>query len=94
MIRKATKQNVVMEHSNLYDHFFVPAGECKAKVSAAHLPYFDSDYWPGEAEILLQKGDESVSQKKGERVLRAFGRDSSIGNPKDILLMHRVNFSP
>nr|XP_010940016.1 histone acetyltransferase HAC1 [Elaeis guineensis]XP_019710712.1 histone acetyltransferase HAC1 [Elaeis guineensis] len=95
MIRKATKQNVVMEHSNLYDHFFVPAGECKAKVSAAHLPYFDSDYWPGEAEILLQREDESVSQKKGtkaaiERALRAARRDSPIGNPKDILLMRQL----
>nr|XP_019702086.1 histone acetyltransferase HAC1 isoform X2 [Elaeis guineensis] len=90
MIKKATKQKVVMEHSNLYDHFLIPASGRKAKFTAARLPYFDSDYWPGEAEILLQKGDESVSQKKGERVLRAFGRDSSIGNPKDILLMHRL----
>ena len=99
MIRKATKQNVVMEHTNLYDHFFVPANECKAKVSAARLPYFDSDYWPGEAEMLLQKGDESVSRKKRtsaatKRVLRAFRRDSPIGNPKDILLMHQVDFFP
>ncbi|XP_008782409.2 histone acetyltransferase HAC1-like isoform X2 [Phoenix dactylifera] len=95
MIKKATKQKVVAEHSNLYDHFFVPTSECKAKVTAVRLPYFDSDYWPGEAEILLQKGDDSVSQKKGtkaaiERALRAARRDSPIGNPKDILLMHQL----
>ncbi|XP_008787929.2 histone acetyltransferase HAC1-like [Phoenix dactylifera] len=95
MIRKATKQNVVMEHSNLYDQFFVPASECKAKVSAVRLPYFDSDYWPGEADVLLQREDESVSQKKGtkaaiERALRAARRDSPIGNSKDTLLMHQL----
>ncbi|KAG1334097.1 histone acetyltransferase HAC1 [Cocos nucifera] len=95
MIKKATKQKVVMEHSNIYDHFFVPASECKAKVTAVRLPYFDSDYWPGEAEMLLQKGDESVSRKKRtsaatKRVLRAFRRDSPIGNPRDILLMHQL----
>lgn len=94
MIRKAMKEKVIQEQTNLYDHFFVPTSESKVKVTAAHLPYFDSDFWPGKADILLE--DKNKSQAKGskaviERALRAAKRDASTGNPKDILLMHQVS---
>lgn len=61
-----------MELTNLYDQFFVSTGECKAKVTAARLPYFDGDYWPGAAEDMimqLQQAEEDgrKHQKKRER---------------------------
>ncbi|PIA36995.1 hypothetical protein AQUCO_03100028v1 [Aquilegia coerulea] len=102
MLRKATKENIVVDLTNLYDHFFVTTGECKAKVTAARLPYFDGDYWPGAAEDmisqLLQDEDGRKQHKKGKtkktitkRALKAAGHTDLSGNAsKDILLMQKL----
>ncbi|CAI0442024.1 unnamed protein product [Linum tenue] len=102
MLRKASKENVVVELTNLYDHFFVSTGECKAKVTAARLPYFDGDYWPGAAEDLIyqlnQDEDGRKHNKKGttkktitKRALKASGQSDLSGNAsKDLLLMHKL----
>ncbi|KAF2312942.1 hypothetical protein GH714_000898 [Hevea brasiliensis] len=102
MLRKATKENIVVELTNLYDHFFVSTGECKAKVTAARLPYFDGDYWPGAAEDLIyqlnQEEDGRKQNKKGttkktitKRALKASGQSDLSGNAsKDLLLMHKL----
>lgn len=102
MLRKAAKENIVAELTNLYDHFFVTTGECKAKVTAARLPYFDGDYWPGAAEDminqLIQEEDGKKQQKKGKtkkiitkRALKAAGQADLSGNAsKDILLMQKL----
>lgn len=103
MLRKAAKEDIVVELTNLYDHFFVPnVGECKAKVTAARLPYFDGDYWPGAAEDIIyqlqQEEDGRKLHKRGltkktisKRALKAFGQADLSGNAsKDLLLMHRV----
>jgi E1A/CREB-binding protein len=72
MLRKASSDGIVVEITNLYDHFFTSTGECKAKVTAARLPYFDGDYWPGAAEdmiVQLQQEEEDVRKnalKKGK----------------------------
>lgn len=44
MIRKATDEGIVAEMTNLYEHYFNSKTDCKAKVTAARLPYFDGDY--------------------------------------------------
>ncbi|KAL5212444.1 hypothetical protein ABZP36_023291 [Zizania latifolia] len=102
MLRKATKEEIVVELTNLYDHFFITMGECKAKVTAARLPYFDGDYWPGAAEDMInqlrQEEDDRKLQKKGKtkkiitkRALKAAGHTDLSGNAsKDAMLMHKL----
>lgn len=102
MLKKAAKENIVVELTNLYDHFFVTTGECRAKVTAARLPYFDGDYWPGAAEDMIfqlqQEEDGKKQHKKGtfkktitKRALKASGQTDLSGNAsKDLMLMHKV----
>nr|KJB66326.1 hypothetical protein B456_010G135700 [Gossypium raimondii] len=102
MLRKASKENIVVDLTNFYDNFFVTTGECKAKVTAARLPYFDGDYWPGAAEDLInqlcQEEDGRKLNKKGttkktitKRALKASGQsDLSANGSKDLLLMHKL----
>ncbi|EEE56266.1 hypothetical protein OsJ_05304 [Oryza sativa Japonica Group] len=102
MLRKATKEEIVVELTNLYDHFFITMGECKAKVTASRLPYFDGDYWPGAAEDMInqlrQEEDDRKQQKKGKtkkiitkRALKAAGHTDLSGNAsKDAMLMHKL----
>ncbi|PIN04615.1 CREB binding protein/P300 [Handroanthus impetiginosus] len=102
MLRKAAKENIVVDLTNLYDHFFTSTGECRAKVTAARLPYFDGDYWPGAAEDMIyqlqQEEDGRKQHKKGtikktitKRALKASGQTDLSGNAsKDLLLMHKL----
>ncbi|XP_010476788.1 PREDICTED: histone acetyltransferase HAC12-like isoform X1 [Camelina sativa] len=102
MLRKAAKEGIVAETTNLYDHFFLQTGECRAKVTAARLPYFDGDYWPGAAEDIIyqmsQDDDGRKGNKKGilkkpitKRALKASGQSDFSGNAsKDLLLMHKL----
>ncbi|XP_042470158.1 probable histone acetyltransferase HAC-like 1 isoform X1 [Zingiber officinale] len=102
MLRKATKENVVVDVTNLYDHFFMSTGDCKAKVTAARLPYFDGDYWPGAAEDMISQlcleDDGKKQQKRGKtkntiskRALKAAGHTDLSGNvSKDALLMQKL----
>ncbi|GMN48163.1 hypothetical protein TIFTF001_017335 [Ficus carica] len=98
MLRKAEKENIVVDLTNLYDHFFVSTGECKAKVTASRLPYFDGDYWPGAAEDLIyqlrQEEDGRKQNKKGttKNTITKGALDASdlSGNASmDLLLMHK-----
>ncbi|MCO5570371.1 hypothetical protein L7F22_024091 [Adiantum nelumboides] len=70
MISKAKKEKIVVANKNLYDYFFTTGNDCKAKVSAARLPYFDGDYWPGAAEDILQQLEQEkdgyYSQRRGK----------------------------
>ncbi|XP_062229754.1 probable histone acetyltransferase HAC-like 1 [Phragmites australis] len=102
MLRKATKEDIVVELTNLYEHFFTPKRECKAKVTAVRLPYFDGDYWPGAAEDIINQiflpEDNRILQKKGKiknsikkRTLKAAGLTDLCGNAsKDAMLMQKL----
>ncbi|KAL0865223.1 hypothetical protein Bca101_044341 [Brassica carinata] len=102
MLRKAAKEGIVAGTTNLYDHFFLQIGECRAKVTAARLPYFDGDYWPGAAEDIIhqmcQEDDVRKRNKKGilkkpisKRALKGSGQsDLSRNMSIDQLLMHKL----
>ncbi|KAJ4890074.1 Histone acetyltransferase HAC12 [Raphanus sativus] len=102
MLKKAAKEGIVVETTNLYDHFFLQTGECRAKVTAARLPYFDGDYWPGAAEDIIQQMGQEDDGRKGnkkgilkkpitKRALKACGQSGLPGNTsKDLLLMHKL----
>ncbi|KAL6862394.1 hypothetical protein ACP4OV_016735 [Aristida adscensionis] len=84
LIKKAVKESVVVERNTLYDFFLQPTNECKANISAACLPYCENDFWPGEAEKLLEKKDDDTSQKKETqvgRLLRVAKRDDPKRKP-------------
>ena len=103
MIRKATKEEIVVELTNLYDHFFITTGECKAKVTASRVTDFAGDYWPGAAEGMVnqlhQEEDDQKLQKKvnakkiiRKRALEAAGHTDLSGNAsKDAMLMQKVS---
>ncbi|KQK17450.1 probable histone acetyltransferase HAC-like 1 isoform X1 [Brachypodium distachyon] len=101
MLRKAMKEHIVVELTNLYDHFFITTKECKAKVTASRLPYFDGDYWPGAAEdminqLFLEENDSKLQKGKvkkaiTKRALRAAGQTDLSGNAsKDAILMQKL----
>ncbi|KAI3878321.1 hypothetical protein MKX03_021781 [Papaver bracteatum] len=48
-----------------------PSSQCKTKVTASRVPYFNSDYWIGAAEDMInqlpQEEDRANLLKKGKR---------------------------
>ncbi|KAK1614711.1 hypothetical protein QYE76_020228 [Lolium multiflorum] len=85
MLRKAIKEEIVVEVSNLYDYFFITMGECKAKVTASRLPYFDGDYWPGAAEDMISQ----LRQEEDDRKLHKKSKTSGNAS-KDAMLMEKL----
>ncbi|CAI9763333.1 unnamed protein product [Fraxinus pennsylvanica] len=99
MIRKAVEKNIVVDHTNFYDHFFVPNVECNVKITAARLPYFDGAYWSTAAEDVMQnieKGsgegsEKMVQQLRRRRTLKSMGHsDLSADATKDLMVMEKL----
>ena len=60
---QAKAEGIVTYVSNLYDTYFEGGKEHRLdKPSITHVPYFEGDYWPGEAENLLANLGEEQRQ--------------------------------
>ncbi|XP_027337207.1 histone acetyltransferase HAC12-like [Abrus precatorius] len=98
MLRKAAEENIVVGLTNMYDHFFVPTGNCDSKVSAACLPYFDGDYWSGAAMDIARKIEhesggeyEKTLKKLVTKRTKAMGHvNPSKETAKNILVMKEL----
>ncbi|KAL8266254.1 hypothetical protein R6Q59_003598 [Mikania micrantha] len=91
MIKKAMKDGIVVEQTNLYNEFFIPSNN---NVSAARLPYFDGDCWSEVAENTSKKLDEQESsggklclKSRTKRILKANGEEMPT---KDALVMKNL----
>ncbi|KAI3813301.1 hypothetical protein L1987_18021 [Smallanthus sonchifolius] len=93
MLKKAAADGIVVDQTNLYDHFFEPAKCGNIKISVARLPYFDGDYWSEAAESISKKLDEEessgglLSKLPSKRKLMAMGHDKLT---RDALVMQRL----
>nr|XP_043634708.1 histone acetyltransferase HAC1-like [Erigeron canadensis] len=96
MLKKASEDNVVVDHTNFYHQFFVPNEETNTKITAARLPYFDGDYWSGAAENIVRKLE--IEEKAGglqsklpnKRILKSMGQDKHDIAMKDVLVMQKL----
>ncbi|ERN16681.1 hypothetical protein AMTR_s00051p00199200 [Amborella trichopoda] len=86
-IQKATDEDIVVEHTNMYEQFFVRTGEKKAKVTLTFVPYFEGDYFSRRAEYIIaniDKEDAEKRQKSGKDHLQKLLRNIQ---PKLLLQM-------
>ncbi|KAK6914317.1 Histone acetyltransferase Rtt109/CBP [Dillenia turbinata] len=93
ILKKASEEDIVVDITNIHDHFFVRNGDCNFKVTAARLPHFY-----GKAEKMIKKfGQESqrvhkrMDKSVTKRILKSLGHTNSSSNTiKDILLMQEL----
>ncbi|KAL5581988.1 hypothetical protein UlMin_014430 [Ulmus minor] len=92
MLKKAGSENIVVSYTNLHDKFFLQNGESNCKITAAHLPHFDGDYWYINCEEIIKKVKEEIRKKPmSMRTLKAMGHKNSSGSVnKDVLLMQKL----
>eukprot|EP00884_Botryococcus_braunii_P009216 jgi/Botrbrau1/18296/Bobra.0179s0026.1 len=77
-LRKSKADGVVTHTSNLIDTFFENGRDHRHRVSASLMPYFDGDYWPGEAEAQLANiAEESRNNGKKGSQTKSGGRSKS-----------------
>ncbi|KAM7506920.1 hypothetical protein LguiA_017373 [Lonicera macranthoides] len=99
MLRKAEKENIAVDYTNLYDQFFVPR-ECNTKITAARLPYFDGGYWSIAAQNIVAKieqenrgGREKLEKLVTKRTFKSMGHSNPSEGAKDILVMQKVFYA-
>lgn len=98
MLRKAVNENIVVDFSNIYNHFWIPNDDHDSKITAARLPCFDGDYWSGAVEDVMKTIEKECKEKPrrkipSKRTLQSMGHtESSNAITKDISLMQKVSF--
>lgn len=92
MLKKAVKEKIAINCTNLYDHFFLCTGGYTTK-TAARLPYFNGAYWSSTAESIIGTFEEDGKEPKlTKAALKAMGHSpsSSDATRKDVLVMQKV----
>ncbi|KAK2080334.1 hypothetical protein QBZ16_000187 [Prototheca wickerhamii] len=91
-------EGIVSYVSNLYDTYFEGGSDHRLeRPSILHVPYFEGDYWPGEAENLLasigeearqagKKGGPAGGSRKGSKGKRALAAGADL----DVALLARL----
>lgn len=96
MVKKASDENIIVHATNFYDYFFTQSNGCKSRVTVTRLPYFDGDYWPIQAEIILNNlMDEEESGESKKKLIKRDAKtfkhkQPSEGCDKDALLIDKV----
>ncbi|KAK1325477.1 Histone acetyltransferase HAC12 [Acorus calamus] len=84
MLQKAAEEHIVVGTTNVYDRYFLSSDECKAKFSAARLPYFDGDYWQSALQDIInlekEKGEKERIVRVPENSLRCYEAEQNLGN--------------
>lgn len=97
MLKRAVKENVVVDYTKFYDFFFL-----NSKVTLSQLPYFDGDYWSNAAGTIIKDFEEQsgggsqrkVKKQVTKRTLKAMGHSTlSSDATKALLVMQKVNFT-
>ncbi|MEW5317257.1 MAG: hypothetical protein WDW38_008570 [Sanguina aurantia] len=80
MLKTAQQEGIVKHITTLWDTYFEGGKDHRLeRCSAAHIPYLEGDYWPGEAENLLTESLKAASKsnKKGSGVSSGAGGGGS-----------------
>lgn len=62
LLQKAKEEGIVTHITNLWDEHF------KSVCDATIVPYFEGDYWPGEAENVIKLLDEEANERSDAKV--------------------------
>lgn len=92
MLKKAVKENIAVDCTNFYDHFFLSSGEYTTK-TAARLPYFEGAYWSSTAESIIGTIEQDGKEPKlTKAALKAMGHSTSPSDAarKDVVVMEKV----
>eukprot|EP00892_Ulva_mutabilis_P000524 jgi/Ulvmu1/10472/UM064_0009.1 len=96
LLEKAELRGLVMFRSTMFDTF-LPGGKDHAMMEPTSrlLPYFDGDFWPGEAEaqlVEIEKGASATNGKKVSKMRATSGKGKRLNVPPtlDGQLMQRL----
>ena len=82
MLEECQRRDIVGKVTNMYDQYFNDES-----LDAAAVPYFEGDYFPGEAENIIQELNDENKKKGGKKKAAAKGKvngdSSSSDNYKD-----------
>lgn len=94
VIGKAANENIVVDFTSFYNHFFNPTGERDFKITAVRLPCFEGDYCSRAIEDILTDIEKKCPMKTKpvtKRTLQFMGhKEYSDANTKDILFMQKL----
>jgi len=67
LLEKAKEEGIVTRITNLWDEHF------KADLDVTHIPYFEGDYWPGEAENVVKALEDEANERSETKSRKAGG---------------------